>query len=707
MGAVVGIDLGTTSSRVAVLHGGVPVIIENSEGEGTTPSYVAFTLSGQLLVGEAARRQAVTNHENTIYGVKRLIGRRYDDPTIEPMKRVLPYRIVKSKNGDAWVEVMGRQYSPIEISSIILRKMKATAEAFLGVAVTQAIVTVPAYFNDAQRQATRHAGRIAGLEVLRVISEPTCAAIAHRYQDRAEKTIAVYDLGGGTFDVSILQIGEGVYEVKSTNGDTFLGGEDFDICIVDHLVNQFAEEHKFDLGTDRLALQRIKEAAEQAKIELSSSYVAEIRLPFLAADQFGAKHINTRLDRLTLEGLIRSLVERTIESCKGALRDAGLKTSEIDEVILVGGSTRIPFVTEQVTRFFGRPPHKGPRREDAVALGAAIQAAVLAGDIKDVMLLDATPFSIGIETLGGVFTPLIERNTTFPTKKSQTFSTADDNQQAVTIKVYQGEREMAADNKLLGNFDLTGIPQAPRGVPQIEVTFAIDANGIVEVSAKDKATKKEQQIRVYAYSGLSEREIADAAVRNSNAPEPKNIDIDQSHHPIVPSSIPPATTRPGAAPGRSHRQYFLSYAHEDERWAVRIERSLSILTRAGRITVWVDRSGIETGSKWETRILEAIDSSDAAILLISEDFLASSFIQSTELPRLFARHEQRGLELIPILIRFCPYTLSEDLAQFQLFNAPEFPWSSLKDWEVDRELAKLAAEIAHHLQQEKKGPTHS
>ena len=711
MGKIVGIDLGTTSSRVAVFEGGMPVIIENAEGEGTTPSYVAFTPSGQVLVGESARRQAVVNHESTIYAVKRLIGRRYDDPTIAPMKRVLPYRIVKSESGDAWVEVRGRQYSPTQISSIILRKMKETAEAYLGAAVTKAVVTVPAYFNYAQRQATKEAGQLAGLEVIRMISEPTSAAIAFSHKTNMSEMIAVYDLGGGTFDISILEIGDGVHEVKSTNGNTFLGGEDFDICIIDHLVQDFLKEHGFDLGNDRLALQRIKEAAEQAKIELSSSEVAEIRIPFLIADQFGAKHINTQLNRQTFEKLIQDLVERTIDSCKLALKDAGLHPSDINEVILVGGSTRIPLVTAHVNRLFGQDPHRGPRREDAVVFGAAIQAANLTHEVSDVLLLDVIPFSLGIETLGGVFTRVIERNTPIPTKFSQVFSTTDNNQLAVTINVFQGEREMAVDNKLLGSFQLTGIPPVPRGVPQLEVTLDIDANGIIEVSAKDKATGKAQSIRIQGPSELSESKRGQALVRHSSLERPKlkrkipggltplPIPLPlPTYRSIASNSESQLTKNSTVAPGHAHRQYFVSYAREDEWWARRIERSLSVLTRTRQFTLWIDRKGIETGSQWKTRILESIDSSNAAILLISEDFLASSFIQSTELPRLFARHEQHGLELIPIMVRFCPYALADDLAQFQFFNEPDRPWNSLKDWEVDRELAKLAQEIASHLQ---------
>jgi molecular chaperone DnaK len=700
---VIGIDLGTTSSRVAVMQNGAPQIIENAEGEGTTPSYVAFSQSGELLVGETARRQAVTNHENTIYAVKRLIGRRYDDPTIDSMKRVLPYKIVEGHNGDAWIEVRGRQFSPVEISAIVLQKMKDTAESYLGAVVDQAVITVPAYFNDAQRQATKDAGRIAGIEVLRIISEPTAAALAYGVDKKKSGKIAVYDLGGGTFDISILEIGDGVFEVWSTSGDTFLGGEDFDICIVDHLVSEFSKEQNFNLSGDRLALQRLKEAAEQAKIELSATYTAEIRLTFLAADQFGTKHLITQLSRTTFEQLTKSLIERTISICAAALKNGrvlsdgskrDIEISEIGDVILVGGSTRIPSVERGISHFFQQVPRKGPRREDTVALGAAIQAGVLQGDVRDVLLLDATPLSLGIETLGGVFTRLIDRNVTIPNKKSQVFSTAEDGQTAVTIRVFQGEREMASDNKLLGQFDLISIPPAPRGVPQIEVTFDIDANGIANVSAKDKGTGKEQQIRLQPSGGLSEDEI-DAAINNAkHLISPTIVRTGRADQKITTAQRPQADPPPAAKPNSPQRKYFLSYAREDESWARRIQKSLSILTRRNQIVLWIDRTEIGTGSQWEAKIFEAIDSSDAAILLISEDFLASSFIQTSELPRLFARREQREMQLIPIIVRFCPYALSQDLAQFQAFNDPERPWSSLKDWEIDRELTRLAQEIS-------------
>jgi molecular chaperone DnaK len=508
MAKVIGIDLGTTNSCVAVMDGGKPRVLENAEGANTTPSIVAFSDDGERLVGLPAKRQAVTNPTGTLFAIKRLIGRRFDDPTVEKDKKLVPYKIVEGPNGDAWVEVDGKSYSPQQVSAFILQKMKETAEAKLGETVTQAVITVPAYFNDAQRQATKDAGRIAGLEVLRIINEPTAAALAYGLDKKKEaKTIAVYDLGGGTFDISILEIGDGVFEVKSTNGDTFLGGEDFDMKLVSYLADEFKKSNGIDLRSDKLALQRLKEAAEKAKIELSSSAQTEINLPFITADASGPKHLTMKLTRAKLESLVDELIAKTKGPCLQAIKDAGLKAAEIDEVVLVGGMTRMPKVQQTVKELFGKEPHKGVNPDEVVAVGAAIQAGVLKGEVKDVLLLDVTPLSLGIETLGGVFTRLIERNTTIPTKKSQVFSTAEDGQTAVTIRVSQGEREMAADNKLLGQFDLVGIPPAPRGVPQVEVTFDIDANGIVHVSAKDKATSKEQSIRIQASGGLSDAEI--------------------------------------------------------------------------------------------------------------------------------------------------------------------------------------------------------
>ena len=586
MGKVIGIDLGTTNSCVAVMDGKTPRVIENAEGMRTTPSIVAFTDDGERLVGQPAKRQAVTNPERTIFAVKRLIGRRYDDPMVEKDKKLVPYKINRASNGDAWVEVDSKTFSPSQISAFILQKMKETAEAHLGQKVDQAVITVPAYFNDAQRQATKDAGKIAGLEVLRIINEPTAAALAYGLEKRGSGTIAVYDLGGGTFDISILEIGDGVFEVKSTNGDTFLGGEDFDMRLVSYLADEFQKEQGIDLRRDKLALQRLKESAEKAKIELSSTTQTEINLPFITADASGPKHLTMKLTRAKFEALVDDFVQKTIEPCRLALKDAGLSAGNIDEVVLVGGMTRMPKIQEVVKQFFGREPHKGVNPDEVVAVGAAIQAGVLQGDVKDVLLLDVTPLSLGIETLGGVFTRIIDRNTTIPTKKSQVFSTAENNQTAVTIRVFQGEREMAGDNKILGQFDLVGIPPAPRGVPQVEVTFDIDANGIVNVSAKDKATGKEQQIRIQASGGLSEADIQkmvkDAEAHAEDDKKRKALAEAKNHADALIHATDKALTEHGAKVGETERRA-IETAMADLKEAVKTDDAEAITAKTNTL----------------------------------------------------------------------------------------------------------------------------
>ena len=611
MGKVIGIDLGTTNSCVAVMDGKTPKVIENAEGMRTTPSIVALTDDGERLVGQPAKRQAVTNPEKTIFAVKRLIGRRYDDPTVEKDKKLVPYKIVKASNGDAWVEADGQTYSPSQVSAFILQKMKETAEAHLGQKVDQAVITVPAYFNDAQRQATKDAGKIAGLEVLRIINEPTAAALAYGLDKTKQGTIAVYDLGGGTFDVSILEIGDGVFEVKSTNGDTFLGGEDFDMRLVSYLADEFQKEQGINLRNDKLALQRLKEAAEKAKIELSSTTQTEINLPFITADATGPKHLTMKLTRAKFEALVDDLIQKTVEPCRKALKDAGLSAAEINEVVLVGGMSRMPKVQEVVKQLFGKEPHKGVNPDEVVAIGAAIQAGVLQGDVKDVLLLDVTPLSLGIETLGGVFTRIIERNTTIPTKKSQVFSTAEDNQGAVTIRVFQGEREMAVDNKILGQFDLMGIPPAPRGMPQIEVTFDIDANGIVNVSAKDKATNKEQQIRIQASGGLSDSDI-EKMVKDAeaNAAEDKKrreaVDA-KNHADALVHSTEKALAEHGAKVGEPERKA-IEDALADLKEALKGEDPEAIKTKTNTLA----QASMKLGEAMYTQQAEADAKKDAA-----------------------------------------------------------------------------------------------
>jgi len=626
MGKVIGIDLGTTNSCVAVMDGKSSKVIENAEGMRTTPSIVAFSDDGERLVGQPAKRQAVTNPERTFFAVKRLIGRRYDDPMVEKDKKLVPYKIVKASNGDAWVEADGKSYSPSQVSAFILQKMKETAEAHLGQKVDQAVITVPAYFNDAQRQATKDAGKIAGLEVLRIINEPTAAALAYGLDKTKTGTIAVYDLGGGTFDVSVLEIGDGVFEVKSTNGDTFLGGEDFDMRLVSYLADEFQKEQGINLRNDKLALQRLKEAAEKAKIELSSTTQTEINLPFITADASGPKHLTMKLTRAKFEALVQDLVEKTIEPCRKALKDAGLSAAEIGEVVLVGGMTRMPKIQEVVKQFFGKEPHKGVNPDEVVAIGAAIQAGVLQGDVKDVLLLDVTPLSLGIETLGGVFTRIIDRNTTIPTKKSQVFSTAEDNQNAVTIRVFQGEREMAADNKILGQFDLMGIPPAPRGMPQIEVTFDIDANGIVNVSAKDKATAKEQQIRIQASGGLSEADInkmVKDAEANAAADKKRREAVDAKNHAdAMLHSTEKALAEHGSKVGEPERRA-IEDAISDLKEALKGDDAEAIKTKTNTLA----QASMKLGEAMYTQQAEADAARDAAKDAAHDDVVDAEFTE--------------------------------------------------------------------------------
>jgi molecular chaperone DnaK len=706
MAKVIGIDLGTTSSRVAIMDGGTPVIIENSEGQGTTPSYVALTIDGTRLVGESARRYSLANPERVIFAVKRLIGRRYADPMVQSLKRFMPFEIVESGNGDAWVRISNKDYAPDQITAFILQKMKKTAEAYLGEAVNRAVITIPAYFNAQQRQSTRDAATIAGLEVLRLQSEPTMAALAYgRHRKTLPQTIAVYDLGGGTFDISILVIEDVVYEVKSTSGDTFLGGEDFDLRIMEYLAKQFKSTHDIDLMNDPIARQRLKQAAENAKIDLSTLQTTIVDLPFIHSIGKNALHFHMEITRATFESLVGELIARSLEVCGRALKDAGLTPDEIEQVVLVGGSTRIPLVQQELHRFFGRQPFGGLRREDAVALGAAISAAVMDGQIRDVLLLDVMPLSLGIETLGGVFTRLIDRNTTIPTTKSQIFSTAEDSQTAVTISISQGEHEMAADNKLLAKFDLAGIAPLPRGRAQIEVKFDIDANGIVDVTAKDKATKKEQSITVIVSGGLSDDDIramaADAqriGVVEISPAAPINIGERPSTPQRTEKNEPPAAivsrkTSDRAADDKNIPQIFLSYAHEDGKWAEAITKSLGVLSRFDKARIWSDRY-IETGEKWKERIFTEIEQSNIAILILSNDFLNSHFILAKELPAIFAEKERRRLVLIPIVVRPCAFHLHEELSKFQLFNKPEDPFSKLEEWQVETELVRLAEKLA-------------
>lgn len=706
MPKIVGIDLGTTSSRVAVMDSAYPVIIENSEGEGTTPSYVAVTNDGTRLVGELARRYGLGNPERVIFAVKRLMGRRYSDPMVQNLKRFMPFDIVESGNGDAWVKIGDRTYAPAQIAAFILQKMKKTAEAYLGQPVSHAIIAIPAYFNDQQRQSTRDAARIAGLEVVRLQSEPTMAALAYGLHHKdLTQTIVVYDLGGGTFDVSILVIGDGVFEVKSTSGDTFLGGEDFDLRIIQHMADDFKMKHGIDLMSDPIARQRLKQAAETAKIDLSSQEITNVNLPFIYSFEKNTFHFEFGLTRSIFESLIGDLVARTLEVCKVALTDADLKVRDIDQVILVGGSTRIPLIKQELHSFFEKPAYGGLRREDAVALGAAISAGVMDGYVRDVLLLDVIPFSLGIETAGGVFTKVLERNSTIPTKKRLTFSTAEDNQEAVSIIVVQGENELANENKLLAKFDLHGISPAPRGFPQIEVTFDFDMNGIVVVSARELGSKHEKSVTIAVSGGLTNEVLNEMIVDAQHVGISEfsaALPIDFGQHFFKPERTEkdepdPITVSPKVDVKNSFNRgiprIFLSYAHEDEKWAKAIIKALSVLTRDGRVVIWSDHH-IKTGSEWEDRIFTEIEQSNIAMLLLSNDFLDSKFILERELPAIFAEKERRQLAIIPIVARPCAFELHESLSKFQLFNKPETPFSSLEEWKFEEELLRLTKQMA-------------